>query len=111
MFTYPLSDSVVETLKPQIIAALKAIYDPDFPVNIYDLGFIRNLEMDRSGVVYIEMTLTTMGCPHSEFLVNSVEQNVTQVPGIIKTYVDLVWDPPWRVDQLPEAIRLDLGLL
>jgi len=98
-------------LKEQVVQALKQIYDPEIPVNIYDLGLIYQLEIDGSGMARVEMTLTTPGCPVAHTFPGMVECAVKAVPGITDATVDLVWDPPWSKDQMSEAALLELGLL
>ena len=107
------SDETVdkESLEKRIIAALKEIYDPEIPVNIYDLGLIYNLDIDEKGVVAIEMTLTTPGCPVAQTFPGHVEDAVRSVEGVTAASVELVWDPPWCPDNLSEAVKLELGLL
>ena len=100
-----------EALEKRIIEALKQIYDPEIPVNIYDLGLIYKIEIDDKGVVAIEMTLTTPGCPVAQTFPGHVEDAVRAVEGVSAASVDLVWDPPWCPDNLSEAAKLELGLL
>jgi len=97
-------------LRARIIAALREIYDPEMPVNIYDLGLIYGLEIDPAGSVAIRMTLTAPGCPVAQSFPGFVEHAVRQVEGVTTAQVELVWDPPWCQDQMSEAARLELGL-
>lgn len=110
-FRYPLSDQAIETLKADIVQALKNIYDPEIPVNIYDLGLIYNIKIDPQGAVKIEMTLTTPGCPVAQTFPGNVENVVNHVPGVSEAVVELVWDPPWTSDNMSEAAKLQLGML
>jgi FeS assembly SUF system protein len=95
----------------QIIQALREIYDPELPVNIYDLGLIYDLDLDTaSGTVVIKMTLTAPACPVAQSFPATVECAVRQVPGIREARVELVWDPPWSRERMSEAARLTLGM-
>ena len=99
-------------LEEQIIQALKQVYDPEIPVNIYDLGLIYKLDVDADrGSVYVQMTLTAPGCPVAQTFPCTVECAVKEVPGVNDVKVELVWDPPWSEDQMSESARLQLGLL
>ena len=93
-----------------VIAALKDIYDPEIPVNIYDLGLIYNVEIDE-GHVLITMTLTTPHCPVAESMPGEVELRVGAVPGVGDAEVNLVWDPPWSPASMSDEARLELGML
>jgi len=97
-------------LREQVIAALREVYDPELPVNIYDLGLIYGLEIDPEGSVTIRMTLTAPGCPVAQTFPGFVEHAVRQVDGVSDARVELVWDPPWCQDQMSEAARLELGM-
>jgi FeS assembly SUF system protein len=110
-YTYPLSENCIENIKQAIIAALKSIYDPEIPVNIYDLGLIYTIFIDRQGSVTVQMTLTTPGCPVAQTFPNTVENAVNQVAGVTETTVELVWDPPWTTENMSEAAKLQLGML
>jgi FeS assembly SUF system protein len=92
------------------IAALKEIYDPEIPVNIYDLGLIYNVE-DNEGHVTVTMTLTTPHCPVAESMPGEVELRVGSVPGVGDCEVNLVWDPPWSPESMTDEARLELGML
>lgn len=93
-----------------VIAALKDIYDPEIPVNIYDLGLIYNVEINDSHV-HVTMTLTTPHCPVAESMPGEVELRVGSVPGVGDCKVHLVWDPPWSPDSMSDEARLELGML
>ena len=95
----------------RIITTLRTVYDPEIPLNIYDLGLIYRLEADRSGSVRLTMTLTSPGCPIAGALVRQVHAKVLGVRGVTHARTELVWDPPWSRDRLTEAARLELGLL
>ena len=97
-------------LKEKIISEIKKIYDPEIPVNIYELGLIYKIEVKDSNKVMIEMTLTSPNCPVAESLPNSVKQNILKVEGIKYVDLKLVWDPPWTKDKMSEAAKLELNL-
>ena len=92
-----------------IVAALKTCYDPEIPVDIYELGLIYDIDVDADGHAKIRMTLTSPMCPVAETLPVEVEQKVQSVEGIRSTSIDLVWDPPWNPGMMSEAARLELG--
>jgi FeS assembly SUF system protein len=98
-------------LEGEIIEALRTIFDPEIPVNIYDLGLIYEIQIDAKGGVKILMTLTTPMCPVAEILPGQVEEKVRSVPGVTDCDVELVWDPPWTMERIPEPILMELGLL
>jgi FeS assembly SUF system protein len=89
---------------------LQTVYDPEIPVNIHELGLIYGIEIDEGGNVEIRMTLTAPGCPVAGAIVQEVEFKVGQVPGVATCRVDLVWEPPWTMDRMSEAARLQLGM-
>jgi FeS assembly SUF system protein len=97
-------------LVEDVIAALKEIYDPEIPVNIYDLGLIYNVEVNE-GHALVTMTLTTPHCPVAESMPGEVELRVGSVPGVGDAEVNLVWDPPWGPDKMTDEARLELGML
>ena len=94
-----------------VIDALKEIYDPEIPVNIYDLGLIYNVEVTEDGHAAVTMTLTTPHCPVAESMPAEVELRVLSVPGIRDAEVKLVWDPPWDPSKMSDEARLELGML
>ena len=94
-----------------VIDALKDIYDPEIPVNIYDLGLIYGVEATEDGDVTVIMTLTTPHCPVAESMPGEVELRVGSVPGVRDAEVNLVWDPPWGPDKMTDEARLELGML
>jgi len=98
-------------LKRHVIAALRTIFDPELPVNIYDLGLIYDLDVDADGRVDISMTLTAPGCPVAQTFPAQVEQTVAEVKGVSSAHVEIVWDPPWDPSRMTEAARLQLGLV
>jgi len=97
-------------LKKKVILEIKKIYDPEIPVNIYELGLIYNIEIDKKNKVNIDMTLTSPNCPVAESLPNSVKDNVLKVDGVSDVDLNLVWDPPWDKDKMSEAAKLELNL-
>lgn len=98
-------------LYDSVIDALKEIYDPEIPVNIYELGLIYNVEVTDGGHAAITMTLTTPHCPVAESMPGEVELRVSSVPGIAIADVNLVWDPPWDPAKMSDEARLELGML
>lgn len=94
-----------------VIAALKEIYDPEIPVNIYDLGLIYGVDVDDECDVTVTMTLTTPHCPVAETMPGEVELRAASVPGVRDAEVNLVWDPPWGPDKMTDEARLELGML
>ncbi len=93
-----------------IVEALRTVYDPEIPVNIYELGLIYRLDVDAEGRVEIDMTLTAPACPVADLLVSEVEEKARGAPGVTDVHVELVWDPPWTPDRMSEAARLELGM-
>jgi FeS assembly SUF system protein len=98
------------TLKDQILAALKKVYDPEMPVNIYDLGLIYGLDVDADGNAAIRMTLTAPNCPVAGTLPGEVERAARAVPGVTDVKLELTFDPPWSKDRMSEAAKLALGI-
>ena len=94
-----------------VIAALRDIFDPEIPVNIYDLGLIYGVDVDQDGGVVVTMTLTTPHCPVAESMPGEVELRVGAVPGVRDAEVNLVWDPPWDPAKMSDEARLELGML
>ena len=94
----------------QVIAALKKVFDPEMPVNIYELGLIYDLTVDTAGDVAIRMTLTAPNCPVAGTLPGNVEQAVRTVPGVNSVKLELTFDPPWTKDRMSEAAKLALGI-
>lgn len=98
-------------LRTRIIDTIKTCYDPEIPVNIYELGLVYRLEVSETGRVDIDMTLTTPACPVAGSLVEEVRRRVAEVPGVTEVNVQLVWDPPWSPDRMSESARLQLGFM
>jgi FeS assembly SUF system protein len=97
-------------MKERIIAALKKVYDPEMPVNIYELGLIYGIDVDDAGHVGIRMTLTAPNCPVAGTLPGDVERAVQSVPGVTNVKLELTFDPPWTKDRMSEAAKLALGI-
>jgi FeS assembly SUF system protein len=100
-----------EDVKNSVIDALKSIYDPEIPVDIYELGLIYDVDISDDGDAVVTMTLTTPHCPVAESLPNEVELRVLSVPGVRDAEVKLVWDPPWDPSKMSDEARLELGML
>lgn len=99
-------------LRSEVIAALRTIYDPEIPVNIYDLGLIYGLDVDEeSGKIAVRMTLTAPGCPVAATFPDTVQCVIEAVSGVSEASVELVWEPQWSAARMSEAARLELGLL
>ena len=97
-------------LKSKVILEIKKIYDPEIPVNIYELGLIYKIEIKNESDVFIEMTLTTPNCPVAESLPKSVKDNIKKIEGVNEVELKLVWDPPWSKDKMSESAKLELNL-
>lgn len=102
-------DSLV--LEAQVIEALRSCFDPEIPVNIYELGLVYDVKVDPSGAVEIKMTLTSPACPVAQSLPAEVEAKIKAVPGVTDARIEVVWDPPWEPSKMSEAARLQLGML
>jgi FeS assembly SUF system protein len=99
-----------DALKEAVIVALKTVFDPEIPVNIYDLGLIYDVLIDETQHVDIKMTLTSPGCPVAQTFPGTVETAVNQVEDVRECTVELVWEPPWTQERMSEAARLELGM-
>jgi len=97
-------------IKEKIIAEIKKVYDPEIPVNIYDLGLIYNIEIKNENEAYIEMTLTSPNCPVADSLPKMVKENIDSIKEIKKVDLKLVWSPPWTKDMMSEEAKLELNL-
>ena len=97
-------------IKSKVIERIKKIYDPEIPVNIYELGLIYKIDIDEKNKVNIDMTLTSPNCPVAESLPNEVKENIKKVEGVSDVNLNLVWEPPWDKDKMSEAAKLELNL-
>ncbi len=107
----PIAQLPDEQLRENLIAALRTVYDPEIPVNIYDLGLIYALDIAPEGRVDIDMTLTAPACPVAGTFPATVESRLMEVPGVSEVRVKLVWEPPWSMELIPDEVKLQLGLL
>ena len=107
----PATPVDVDDLRARLVAVLKDIFDPEIPVNIYDLGLIYGMDIGTDGNVEIQMTLTAPACPVAGSLVAEVAERTGNVDGVAKSHVKLVWDPPWTRERMTEEAQLELGLL
>ena len=99
-----------DAIRDQVIAELKTVFDPEIPVNIYELGLIYKVDVAADGATQVTMTLTTPMCPAAEELPPEVETKARGVPGVTSVLLDLVWEPPWSPDMMSDAAKLDLGM-
>ena len=97
-------------LKERVIKEIKKVYDPEIPVNIYELGLIYKLEINDKNVVNVDMTLTTPNCPVADSLPKQVKEYILKVKGVSDVKLNLVWDPPWNKSKMSEAAKLELNL-
>lgn len=102
--------STIMALERDIIMALRQVYDPEIPVNIYDLGLIYELRVDEGHNVYIQMTLTAPNCPMADFVVDAVRAAVEDVPGVVSAKIELVFEPVWDKSRMSEEALVELGL-
>ncbi|MCG6947684.1 MAG: SUF system Fe-S cluster assembly protein [Acidobacteria bacterium] len=98
------------TLRDQIIGVLKTIFDPEIPVNIYEIGLIYEVNVDDEANIHVLMTLTSPMCPVAESLPPEVEEKVAAIEGVTSATVEITWDPPWDPDMMSEAAKLELGM-
>ena len=98
-------------LQAQIIEALRTIFDPEIPVNIYELGLIYEVNVAPDGYVVVNMTLTSPGCPVAQSLPVDVDHKVQEVPGVTDTMVNVIWEPPWTIEMMSDEAKLELGIL
>ncbi len=102
---------MTQELEDKLVAELKTIYDPEIPVNIYDLGLIYNLKSDEPGKLEVEMTLTAPGCPVADEIVAEIKEKMEAVDDINEASINLVFDPPWSMEMMTEEAKLELGML
>ena len=106
----PLTVSEVVALQDAVIERIRTCYDPEIPINIYDLGLIYEVKVEPTADVVVKMTLTAPGCPAALTLPGEVEDKVSMTPGVKGVKVDVVWEPPWDKSRMSEAARLQLGI-
>ena len=105
-------ESINETvIEAQVADALRTCFDPEIPVNIYELGLVYDVHVDSAGIVTVKMTLTSPHCPAAQSLPAEIEGKAKAVPGVTDVKIDLVWDPPWDPSKMSEAARLQLGMM
>jgi FeS assembly SUF system protein len=101
-----------EQLEERVVTALRTVFDPEIPVNIYDLGLIYGINADAAtGKVHVDMTLTAPGCPVAQTFPDTVKNAIEMADGVTEATVELVWEPPWTRDRMSEAVQLELGML
>ena len=100
----------MSNIKNKIVEEIKKIYDPEIPVNIYELGLIYKIEVDNKNKVNINMTLTSPNCPVAESLPKEVKDSIMKIEGVSDVNLNLVWEPPWNKDMMSEAAKLELNL-
>ena len=98
------------SLERDIIRALRQVYDPEIPVNVYDLGLIYEIKVNEEHEVYVQMTLTAPNCPMADYVVQQVKDAVEDVPGVVSAKIDLVWEPIWDKSRMSEEALVELGL-
>ncbi|MGH7369578.1 MAG: DUF59 domain-containing protein [Candidatus Methylomirabilaceae bacterium] len=101
----------INDIEAEIVRVLQTVFDPEIPVNIYELGLVYDVKVDPSGSAKVVMTLTSPNCPAAQELPAEVESKVGTVPGVTDAKVDIVWDPPWDPSKMSEAAKLQLGFL
>ncbi|MBN8544592.1 MAG: DUF59 domain-containing protein [Ignavibacteria bacterium] len=106
-----MTKETVQQLQDKVIDTLKNIYDPEIPVDIWELGLIYHLKFDLEGNLIVQMTLTSPMCPVAESLPVEVETKLKTIPGINNVKIQLIWDPPWDKDMMSEVAKLELGFL
>jgi FeS assembly SUF system protein len=105
----PVDAGVTADLQPKIVEVLKTVYDPEIPVDIYELGLIYEILADANRRVLVRMTLTSPACPSAQQLPSEVRYKVKAIPGVSDAWVEIVWEPPWDKDRMSEAAKLQLG--
>lgn len=103
--------SAPDDLREQVVEAIKTVFDPEIPVNIYELGLIYKVEVNEARDVQIDMTLTSPNCPAAQSMPAEVEQKTRAIDGVGEVTIDVVWDPPWSPEHMSEAARLELGVM
>ena len=105
-----MTDSTSDIMKDRIVQVIKTVYDPEIPVDIYELGLIYAVEVDEANKIDITMTLTSPMCPVAESLPIEVEEKIRAIEGVAEVTLDLVWDPPWTPDLMSDAAKLELNM-
>jgi FeS assembly SUF system protein len=105
----PNDPAVVAELQPKVVEAIKTVFDPEIPVDIYELGLIYEIFADAEKRVLIKMTLTSPACPSAQQIPSEVKYKVKAIPGVTDAFVEIVWEPPWSKDLMSEAAKLQLG--
>ena len=105
----PLDAAATAELQPKVVEAAKTVYDPEIPVDIYELGLIYGIEVDAEHNVLVNMTLTSPACPSAQQLPSEVRYKVKAIPGVKEAWVEIVWEPPWDKERMSEAAKLQLG--
>ena len=105
-------ESINQTIiEAEVIEALRTCFDPEIPVNIYEMGLIYEIKVDGAGVVAVQMTLTSPHCPAAQSIPAEVEGKIRAIDGVTDVKIDIVWEPPWEPSKMSEAARLQLGML
>ena len=99
-----------DTLRERVIDAIRTVYDPEIPVNIWEVGLVYEVDVDECGTVNVVMTLTSPTCPVAEILPGEVQDRIQAVEGVSSVKIEVTWDPPWNPDLMSEAARLELGM-
>jgi FeS assembly SUF system protein len=107
---FEMSSIETSLLEGEIVETIKTVYDPEIPVNIYELGLIYGVDVTPEGVAHIQMTLTSPACPAAQSLPGEVEMKVRDIDGIEDVNLEIVWDPPWHMEMMSEEAKLELGL-
>jgi FeS assembly SUF system protein len=109
--TPPLDEAAIEAVRGAVIDAIRTVYDPEIPVNIYELGLIYDLDVNAAADVAVKMTLTAPGCPVAGTMPGMVKEAIQAVPNLGNVDVELVWDPPWDRSRMSEIAQLELGMI
>jgi FeS assembly SUF system protein len=101
----------LQKIQDQIVTLLRTVYDPEIPINIYDLGMIYDVDVDENNNVTIEMTLTSPACPLSDFILSDVQMKIESIPEVNRVEINLTFDPPWDQSMMSDEARLELGMM
>jgi FeS assembly SUF system protein len=105
----PTDAAVTAELQPQVVAQIKTVFDPEIPVDIYELGLVYDIVADAEKRVLVKMTLTSPACPSAQQIPSEVRYKVKAIPGVTNAWVEIVWEPPWDKERMSEAAKLQLG--